>query len=166
VRGHYVVREALEMQAARLFTEAATTEERAELIKLAARVDAVRLQFDANRMLYPTLHAKLHRRIAECARCLALSEVIDKTNALSSTWLCVPDPKSASERPQWRHQELMEILTTGTPEKAAEAMRVHIAFSLEHALERLEPFFRLRKVQGAIYSRSPKPAVTKVAIEA
>src|SRR5688572_23666855 len=40
VRGHYIVREALEVQAARLFALAATTEERAELQELAAKVDA------------------------------------------------------------------------------------------------------------------------------
>src|SRR6266852_5886750 len=40
VRGHYVVREALEVQAARLFAEMATPEERSELMKLAVRVDA------------------------------------------------------------------------------------------------------------------------------
>src|ERR687892_173021 len=34
VKGHYVVREALEMQAATLFAERATAEERAELLKL------------------------------------------------------------------------------------------------------------------------------------
>src|ERR1700742_430206 len=38
VRGHYMVREALEIAAARLFTEMATAEERAELLKLGARV--------------------------------------------------------------------------------------------------------------------------------
>jgi DNA-binding transcriptional regulator YhcF (GntR family) len=36
VRGHYIVREALEVQAAKLFAEIATSEERAELLKLAA----------------------------------------------------------------------------------------------------------------------------------
>src|SRR5437867_6972307 len=40
VRGHYVVREALEIQAARLFSEVATPEERVELMKLAVRVDS------------------------------------------------------------------------------------------------------------------------------
>src|SRR5918998_141938 len=40
VKGHYVVREALEMQGAMLFAERATSEERAEIMKLAARVDA------------------------------------------------------------------------------------------------------------------------------
>src|SRR6201987_3640053 len=39
VRGHYVVREALEVQAARLFTEMATPEERSELLKLGQRGD-------------------------------------------------------------------------------------------------------------------------------
>src|SRR5579862_7030900 len=39
VEGHYTVREALEVQAAILFAEKATREDRAELLKLAARVD-------------------------------------------------------------------------------------------------------------------------------
>src|SRR5712691_7522268 len=37
VRGHYVVREALEVQAGMLFAQVATTAERSELRKLAAR---------------------------------------------------------------------------------------------------------------------------------
>ena len=42
MRGHYLVREALEVEAARLFTEMATPEERSELLKLGLRVDAMR----------------------------------------------------------------------------------------------------------------------------
>src|SRR6267378_4048551 len=41
VRGHYIVREALEAQAAMLFATVASAEDRAELQKLAARVDAM-----------------------------------------------------------------------------------------------------------------------------
>src|SRR6185295_16955572 len=41
VRGHYVVREALEVQAATLFADVATPRERAELQLLAARVDTL-----------------------------------------------------------------------------------------------------------------------------
>src|SRR5258705_10869709 len=41
VRGHYVVREALEVQAAMLFASGASPEDRAELIAAAARVDAM-----------------------------------------------------------------------------------------------------------------------------
>src|ERR1700682_5829646 len=39
VRGHFIVREALEVQAAKLFAGVATARERAELKKLAAHVD-------------------------------------------------------------------------------------------------------------------------------
>src|SRR6266568_2337840 len=39
VRGHYIVREALEVQAAKLFATGATVEDRNEILKLAARVD-------------------------------------------------------------------------------------------------------------------------------
>src|SRR6201986_1252140 len=41
VQGHYVVREALEVQAAMLFATHATREERTELMKLAMRIDAL-----------------------------------------------------------------------------------------------------------------------------
>src|SRR5881409_1814963 len=63
VKGHFVVREALEVQAALLFTKGATAAERADLRKMAARVDMLRVQPD--RILYVGLHMKLHRRIAE-----------------------------------------------------------------------------------------------------
>src|SRR6266571_2268203 len=70
VRGHYVVREALEVQAAMLFAAVATADDRAELQKLAARVDALSV---SDQSLYLPAHEKLHRRIAECARCPAFS---------------------------------------------------------------------------------------------
>ena len=56
VRGHYVVREALEVEAAKLFAEKATSQERAELHRLAARVDALSTQVDGDRFLYLSLH--------------------------------------------------------------------------------------------------------------
>jgi len=160
VKGHYVLREALEVHAAKLFAEAATPDERAEMMKLALRVDTAAAQSGANRLLYPTLHAKLHRRIAECARCPKLSEAIEQTHALSSTWLCV-SPRPASGKPIIRHQELIQALCGGNPEIAGETMREHIAHSLQHALARLEPFFRMRKTMGSSYSRNPKKRVSK-----
>ena len=76
-----MVREALEVQAAMLFAVHSTREERAELTKLAQRVDALSTHQDGNRFVYLGLHEKLHRRIAECARCAALSDVISRTSA-------------------------------------------------------------------------------------
>ncbi|HKF65126.1 MAG TPA: GntR family transcriptional regulator, partial [Vicinamibacterales bacterium] len=87
VRGHYLVREILEAEAARLFAQVATRRERAQLMKMAARVDE--LSPRKNRAPYLTLHHKLHSRIAECARCAPLSAAIEQTCALSSTWFCL-----------------------------------------------------------------------------
>jgi len=155
VRGHYLVREALEAEAARLFADIATPEERTELVKLAARVDAMSVQHETDRFHYLNLHSKLHRRIAECTRCPALCEAIEKTRALSSTWLCVARtfPNGAAPR---RHMDLLDVLVTGDRESAAAAMREHVTTSMQRALERLEPYFRARKTHGKTYSRNPK----------
>ena len=155
VRGHYMVREALEAEAARLFTDTATAEERSELLKLAVRVDAMSIQYETDRFHYLNLHSKLHRRIAECTRCPALCEAIEKTRALSSTWLCVARSFSNGTPPS-RHVELMEVLVRGNREAAAAAMREHVTTSMQRALERLEPYFRARKTHGKTYSRNPK----------
>jgi DNA-binding GntR family transcriptional regulator len=157
VRGHYVVREALEVQAARLFAGVATARERAELKKLAAHVDELaRLQSDrtaSDRTAYVQSHQKLHRRIAECTRCPALSTTIEKQNVLASIWFCVARPPSA-DAPNRRHQDLMAVLCQGDPEQAADAMRAHIAGGLKHTMKVLEPYFRLRKASGTTFFRS------------
>src|SRR3989449_2974012 len=75
VLGHYVVREALEVQAAMLFAAVATADDRAELQKLAVRVDALSV---SDQSLYLPAHEKLHRRIDESAAGPALSTAIEK----------------------------------------------------------------------------------------
>ncbi|HKX29862.1 MAG TPA: GntR family transcriptional regulator [Blastocatellia bacterium] len=156
VRGHYVVREALEVQAAMLFAEVASAKERAELQRLAARVDALYSQPNSDRALYLSMHEKLHRRIAECTRCPALCEAIEQTHALASTWLCVARPAKHGQPAHRRHQELVEVLTTGTAKAAAEAMREHIQSGLRNTINRLEPYFQLNEVNGKSYARSLK----------
>jgi len=164
VEGHYVVREGLEVQAARLFAKMATAEERGELLKLGTRVDAMSAQPEADRAVYLTLHEKLHRRIAECGRCPALCDAIVKTCGLSSSWLCIGGNLSGSHRLH-RHQELLEVLAKGDPEKASEAMREHLDWSREWMLERLEPYFRLGEMHGNTYARSAKKRFSVDALE-
>src|SRR2546426_458999 len=134
VRGHYIVREALEVQAARLFATVATAEDRNEVQKLAARVDAMSA---SEQSLYLPAHEKLHRRIAEGARCPALSVAIEKTHALASTWYCVARDAS-DQTPARRHQHLVELLTSGQPDEAAEAMREHVNRGMQNTMERLK----------------------------
>ncbi|MFN8001936.1 MAG: GntR family transcriptional regulator [Acidobacteriota bacterium] len=155
VRGHYVVREALEMQAARLFAAVATTQERSELQRLAARVDTLSSQPDGDRFLYLTLHERLHRRIAEGAHCKPLCDAIEKNQVLASTWLCTPRPAASDETPR-RHQDLVEALVNGSPDAAAEAMRQHINNALNNTLQRLESYFQMHETNAKSFSRSVK----------
>jgi hypothetical protein len=53
-----------------------------------------------------------------------------------------------------RHQELIEALGKGDPDKAAEAMRRHITSSRDSMLQRLEPYFLLGNATGQAYTRS------------
>jgi DNA-binding GntR family transcriptional regulator len=158
VEGHYVVREALESQAAMLFAMQATRDERSELSKLATRVDALSAQPEGNRFIYLGLHEKLHRRIAECARCAALSDAISRTSALASTWLCATKP--ATLNPPTHHEDLVRVLTSEEPAAAAEAMRAHIRSSRDNALRRLEPYFLMQREYTQTYSRTTKKPPT------
>jgi len=153
VEGHYVVREGLEVQAARLFAERATPEARIEILKLAQRVDALAAQPETDRFVHLSTHEKLHRRIAECAQCPILSDTIDKTCALSSTWLC-SGREMQGNRPRSSHTYLAEMLVKGDPEAAVIAMREHIRISQESAMERLKPYFELAERQTQRYSRT------------
>jgi DNA-binding GntR family transcriptional regulator len=153
VQGHYIVREALEVQAAMRFTQVATEAERAELRRLAERVDALAAQSD--RQVYLSLHQKLHARIAECARCPALVDAIERTHALASIWFCVMREPKADD-PRTRHQDLVEALASGDASRAAEAVRAHIAVGMERVLEVLEPYFTLRKATGRTFHRSAR----------
>jgi DNA-binding GntR family transcriptional regulator len=153
VRGHYILRQALEAEAARLFAEVATAGERLELQKLAARVDTLSAQTDGNRVLYLSVHEKLHRRIAECTRCQPLVDAIEKNHVLALTWLCVARPPSTG-RPGRGHRDLVDILVKREPVVAAEAMRAHINSALENTLRRLEPYFKLRETNGRTFGRS------------
>jgi DNA-binding GntR family transcriptional regulator len=152
VRGHYTIREALEVQAARLFAEVAGAEDRLEVQRLAARVDAMS---PSEQPLYLPAHEKLHRRIAEGARCPALGAAIEQTHALASTWYCIARDHDEAPEPRG-HEHLVQILVSGLPDEAAEAMRAHVNRGMHNAMERLKPFFRIRKAFGRTYFRSEK----------
>lgn len=153
VKGHYLVREVLEAEAARRFADVATKSQRDGLLKMAARLDAMSTRKD--RGPYLALHHRLHSRIAECARCDALSTVIEQTCALSSTWFCLlPRPEAPSTTR--RHRDLARALVTSTPDEAAAVMREHVRYSEREALERLKPYFRIKKAHGRTFFRSER----------
>jgi DNA-binding GntR family transcriptional regulator len=153
VRGQYVVREALEVQAAMRFAQFATDHERDELRRLAERVDLLASQ--PNRQIYVAEHHRLHARIAECSRCPALLAAIERTHALASIWFCAMRQPSPPDAPP-RHQPLADAVTSHDPTRAAIAVREHIAVGMERSLEVLQPYFKLRNATGHTFYRSDK----------
>ena len=142
VEGNYVVREALETQAAMLFAQVATAAERLELRRLASRVDALSMKSD--RSMYVALHLRLHQRIADGARCDALSEAIERTHAMAMIWFCVMRTPSPDDSPL-RHQHLVDEILSGDAARIAAAVRAHLAVGKRHTIEVLDPYFKTNK---------------------
>ena len=155
VEGNYIVRQALETQAAILCSHAATPAERSELRRLAARVDALATKSD--RSMYVKLHLKLHRRIAECARCDALCEAIDKTHAMALIWFCAVRKPLAGPEHTRRHQALVEAILSGAEAAIIAAVRDHLAVGRRHTLELLEPYFRAHNTPSRRFARTSAP---------
>jgi DNA-binding GntR family transcriptional regulator len=148
IRGFYVVREALETQSARLFTQAATPSDREELLQLAGSLDDSYAACAAAAEASPSQlyelrgqHMRFHMRVAENARCPFLSQAIEKNQILIFNWFFdrlfgypgLPD--------RW-HTELARVLVEPDPEAADRAMRRHVRYRIEELLVRLEPYFK------------------------
>jgi GntR family transcriptional regulator, rspAB operon transcriptional repressor len=159
VEGHYIIREALEAQAAMLFAERAERDERSELLKLAKRVDVLGIQSNGDRAVFATLHEKLHRLIVEFARCPPLYDAVNILYAAAATWLCAtrPLPQVGSKS---EHQDLVKVLVSGEVSAAGEAMRKHIRLTKDCALRRLEVFFRIQKEYPRQYPRTGKKVIS------
>lgn len=138
IRGHYVIREALESQSARLFAEKASSQEREELRRMAEKLD--RLYADPVGDLFDTFsfHERFHRRIAECTGCPALSEAIERNHILIFNWL-YNSASQFNKLPSRWHQSLIEVLAKGDPVRADQKMREHVTYGMEEVLRRLEP---------------------------
>ena len=150
-----ILREALETQAARLFTSRATPPEKRELQRMAKEVDHLYAQCERGAVdrdfLFSahTRHMGFHLRIAECARCPALRDAIEKEQVLIFNWLydtVVQRRSLASHYPA----TLTTALTSGSPSVAAAAMRRHIRRGVTEVLAGLE---NIGKGDGAWRSR-------------
>jgi DNA-binding GntR family transcriptional regulator len=153
VKGHYVVREALEVQAAMRFSQFATQAERGEVRRLGRRVDELARQPD--RQAYLRDHQRLHARIAQCSRCPALVDALERTHALASIWFCAMRQPDADDA-QRRHELLTDAVASRDAALAAEAVRHHLTVGMARALEVLEPYFKLRKATGRTFYRTDR----------
>ena len=143
VEDRSLLREALEPQAAMLFTSRATAAEKRELRSMATSVDQLYARCEQNAADHDFLftahteHMAFHLRIAECARCPALRDAIEKEQVLIFNWLydtVVQRRTLASDY----HMSLTTALCAGSPATAASAMRRHIRRGLTEVLAGLE----------------------------
>ena len=156
IRGHYVIREALETQSARLYAEKASLVERNELQEIATRLDA--LYADPKKDLFETFsfHERLHRRIAECTGCPMLVEAIEKSHVLIFNWHYNSATHFRDLPPLW-HQTLIEALNSGDVAIADTKMREHCRYGMEEVLRRMDATLN----QGDARAQSFTRAITR-----
>lgn len=138
----YVIREALETQAARLCCEQMTAVEREQLIQSAKHLDklynASTTDDQDSRFLFSvhTYHIQFHMRIAELARSPGLLRAIEREQVLVFNWLY--DTAAHQESlPVNFHHDLAKALCSSDLMKADATMRTHIRYGLNHVVQNL-----------------------------
>lgn len=145
IRESYVIREALESQAARLCAQSITDEEKRQLRMSAKHLDElqrVSMQEPADSQFMfsvHTYHLEFHMRIAELARCPGLGRAIEKEQVLIFNWLYDIAAHRRSQ-PRAFHSTLADALCSGDPLAADKVMRAHVQYGLDQILERLASY--------------------------
>jgi DNA-binding GntR family transcriptional regulator len=145
VRGLFVVREALECQSARLFSEKASPGEKQHVFQLAVELDNCLVNGTSSQqqvLSYRKRHMSLHMAIAEASGCESLARAIEKNQVLVFTSIYDSFLGAEAQPPTSWHQRLLECLIGTDVEKSESAMRAHVRYGLESLLIRLEPFLQ------------------------
>ena len=158
----YVIREALESQAARLCAEHITAKEKRQLHTSARHLDELQRLCQADTVepsfLFSvhTDHMRFHMRIAEFSRSLGLRNAIEKEQVLIFNWLY----DIAAHRqafPPGFHSKLATALCSGSASKADSTMRAHVRYGLDQVLDWLASFHcgdKWRQRRGQSQDRS------------
>ena len=161
IRGHYILREALESQAARIFCEKSSAGEREEIRRAALHLDGMYTKLAAepeNRdqaINVHRLHMRFHMRIAECTGCDELCQSIERNQILVFNWLYDSALRDQQSPPAW-HSRLADALLTGDPEAADKAMRLHTRHRMEEVLQQLEPYFGFTEARLTVFPKRPR----------
>lgn len=136
----YVIREALESQAARLCAQHADSEAKKQITSSAIRLDELQrlCQTDAADPAFlfsvHTYHMQFHMRVAELSECPGLQTAIEREQILIFNWLY----DVAAHRqtlPAGFHATLAKALCSGSVAKADRAMRAHVRYGLDQVLD-------------------------------
>jgi hypothetical protein len=106
--------------------------------------------------LYQSVHQKMHARIAQCARCPGAARR-DREDARAGVDLVLRDAARRSPADQRRAiRSSPRRVCSGDPARAADEVRRHLDFGMQHAMEVLQPYFKLRKATGRTFYRSDR----------
>lgn len=137
IHGNYVLREALETHSARLFAESAKPRFRTRVLAAAERLDKAYNQLSAPGLYSHEAHARVerihiafHMLIATATEVPVLAAAIERSRVLLFNWLFTLSSEFDRFPERW-HRDLAQTLVEGTPDEAAEAMRVHVRFRQE-----------------------------------
>jgi DNA-binding GntR family transcriptional regulator len=139
----YIVREALEVQSARLFTKHATAAQRRELLRKAERIDVLfnRLakgETDPEfQYLVHSDHAQFHMFVAESTECERLFRLIEGNQVLILNWLYDVATRRRA-LPQRFHRDLAELLVQHDVLASGEAVRDHVRYGLQETLSNIQ----------------------------
>jgi len=160
IRGHYILREALESQASRIFAEKSSALEREEIKRMASQLDgfhALPLNKEDRDRLFEIhkFHMRFHMRIAEGTGCDELCQAVEKNQVLVFNWLY--DTALGNEQPPagW-HSELAVALVSGDPIVADAAMRRHTRYRMEEVLQQMEPYFGFTESRLSAFPKLPR----------
>lgn len=132
----FIIREALEAQAARLSCVNMTSKQRAHLLKSAGHLDdlyrASEAEIEDLRFLFSvrTYHMRFHLQIAEFSQCAKLVQAIEREQVLIYNWLF----DTATHRralPANFHSNLAKAICSGNLQTADAGMREHVRLGLE-----------------------------------
>ncbi len=159
ISGNYIVREALESQAARLFAQSATPLQKKRLLRLANDLDkryrSLDKQVTPSREAQAEVekrHVEFHLEIAKATGCQELVLAIEKSRVLLFNWLFSRSGEYVP-LPQGWHTRLAEDLSTGQPLSADEAMRLHVTFRRDDILRH---FAELERAAEGKIERGPQ----------
>jgi GntR family transcriptional regulator, rspAB operon transcriptional repressor len=139
----YVIREALEAQSARLFTESASAAQRRELARMAEHVDILfnRLakgEADPEfQYVVHSDHARFHMFIAESTECELLFRLIERNQVLVHNWLYDVAARRRALPPRF-HRDLAAVLAGTSVAASDRRIREHVRYGLKETIDNMQ----------------------------
>lgn len=131
IQNDHAIREALECQSARLAAEKGTKEQLTRLIQQSVRLDRILSDADPQSSLGMQMHVEFHLAIAQISGLrffVAELQKVWKQHFARWTWLSATLHKKP---PQGWHEQLMNEIMQGDPDRAERMMRIHTRYGTD-----------------------------------